>query len=49
MINILISVPHLAVMPGLVPGIQASTGAGASGTMDPGDTRRDDCAKKLLA
>src|SRR5947207_15383978 len=30
------------VIPGLVPGIQASAGAGASGTMDPGDKHRDD-------
>ncbi len=29
-------------MPGLVPGIQPSTRAGAGGWMDPGDKRRDD-------
>jgi carboxynorspermidine decarboxylase len=29
-------------MPGLVPGIQRSTRAGAGGTLDPGDKRRDD-------
>ena len=31
-----------AVMPGLVPGIQTSASAGARGTVDPGDKRRDD-------
>src|SRR4029453_18453388 len=31
-----------SVIPGLVPGIQTSAGAGASGTMDPGDKHRDD-------
>ena len=30
------------VVPGLVPGIQPSTSAGASRRMDPGDKRRDD-------
>jgi sarcosine oxidase len=30
------------VIPGLVPGIQPSIIAGASGTIDPGDERRDD-------
>jgi hypothetical protein len=30
------------VIPGLVPGIQTSAGAGASGEMDPGDKHRDD-------
>jgi len=34
-------------MPGLVPGIQPSMGGGASGTMDPGDKRRDD--ERMLA
>ena len=33
----LFSVHELGVIPGLVPGIQRSTGAGASGTLDPGD------------
>jgi len=31
-------------MPGLVPGIQPFTRAGAGGTLDPGDKRRDDTA-----
>src|SRR2546423_11227282 len=31
-----------SVIPGPVPGIQASAGAGASGMMDPGDKHRDD-------
>jgi hypothetical protein len=31
-----------AVIPGLVPGIQPSKAAGASGELDPGDKRRDD-------
>jgi hypothetical protein len=30
------------VIPGLVPGIQTSADAGASGTKDPGDEHRDD-------
>ena len=30
------------VIPGLVPGIQSSASAGASGAMDPGDKHRDD-------
>src|SRR5436853_3956026 len=30
------------VIPGLVPGIQPSAGARASGEMDPGDKHRDD-------
>jgi hypothetical protein len=29
-------------MPGLVPGIQPTTGAGASGALDSGDERRND-------
>ena len=29
-------------MPGLVPGIQPTARAGASGRMDPGDKHRDD-------
>jgi hypothetical protein len=33
------------VIPGLVPGIQPSIIAGASGTIDPGDERRDDTVK----
>jgi hypothetical protein len=43
-------------MPGLVPGIQPTTNAGASGKMDPGDPgrfagagkRRDDTGYVLL-
>ena len=34
------------VIPGLVPGIQLSANAGASGTMDPGAKRRDDRMEK---
>jgi hypothetical protein len=30
------------VMPGLVPGIQPTAGAGAGGKMDPGHKARDD-------
>ncbi len=33
-------------MPGLVPGIQPSAGAGSC-TMDPGDKRRDDVSRLL--
>jgi hypothetical protein len=35
-------IERAVVMPGLVPGIQPSTSAGASGEMDPGDKHRDD-------
>src|SRR5436305_8727233 len=34
------------VIPGLVPGIQPSAVAGACGTMDPGDKRRDDSEER---
>jgi hypothetical protein len=32
----------IRVMPGLVPGIHPTTGAGPNGPMDPGDKHRDD-------
>jgi hypothetical protein len=32
------------VIPGLVPGIHLTAGAGAGGRLDPGDKRRDDKA-----
>jgi peptide/nickel transport system ATP-binding protein len=35
-------IERLAVIPGLVPGIQTSATSGASFTMDPGDKHRDD-------
>ncbi len=41
--------PSPNVIPGLVPGIQLTSSAGASGKMDPGDEHRDDfrsCATK---
>jgi hypothetical protein len=34
--------PRNDVMPGLVPGTQPSTSAGARREMDPGDKHRDD-------
>jgi len=37
----------LSVIPGLVPGIQLTTGAGARQQMDPGDKHRDDVALAL--
>src|SRR6476646_3614187 len=38
----------LGVIPGLVPGIQPSPGAGATGKMGPGDKHRDDYRNFLL-
>jgi len=35
------------VIPCLVPGIQSSAIAGASGGVDPGDKRRDDIVETL--
>ena len=37
----------LFVIPGLVPGIQPTTVAGAGGALDPGDKHRDDNSRRL--